>query len=133
MDFTPFDTGKPEEYAAEARRSWGHTEAYREYEQKSQNRSREEEQAHGAELMELFAGFGAMRARTPESPEVQAQVEKLQAFITEHYYRCTNEILSSLGQMYTAGGDFTANIDAAGSQGTAAFVNRAIESYCRRK
>ena len=64
------------------------------------------------------------------APRVQEQVRVLQDFITEHYYRCTDEILSGLGKMYVGGGEFTANIDAAGGEGTAAFVNRAIEIYC---
>ena len=62
--------------------------------------------------------------------KVQAQVKKLQTYITEHYYKCTNEILSGLGVMYTAGGEFTENIDKAGGRGTAVFAAKAIEIYC---
>lgn len=54
----------------------------------------------------------------------------MQAFITEHYYTCTKEILHSLGQMYGAGGEFTANINAAGGPGAAEFARKAIERYC---
>ena len=32
--------------------------------------------------------------------------------------------------MYSGGGDFTANIDAYGGEGTAVFVANAIEIYC---
>jgi hypothetical protein len=32
--------------------------------------------------------------------------------------------------MYSAGGDFTKNIDAAGGEGTGAFVDKAIQIYC---
>ena len=31
---------------------------------------------------------------------VQEQIKKLQDFITNHYYNCTDEILNGLGQMY---------------------------------
>ena len=127
MDFSAFDTAKQEEYAARAKAAWGGTEAYREYEQKAAARSAQEEQAFGAELMALFAGFGGMRELDPGAPEVQSQVARLQDFITEHYYRCTDEILSGLGQMYAAGGAFTENIDKAGGTGTAEFVRAAIE------
>lgn len=55
---------------------------------------------------------------------------RLQEFISEHYYTCSKEILSSLGRMYAGGGSFTENIDQAGGEGTAEFAHRAIEAYC---
>ena len=64
------------------------------------------------------------------SPEAQALVKKLQDFITKKMYTCTKDILSSLGQMYAGGGDFTTNIDGAGGEGTAQFASDAIEIYC---
>ena len=70
--FEAFDTRKIDEYARQAKAAWGTTDAYKEYEQKSKDRTREEE----AEI-------------------------------------------SSLGQMYAGGGDFTTNIDGAGGEGTA--------------
>ncbi len=130
MDFTAFDKTKLEEYAAEARAVWGGTEAYREYEERAGGRTAEEELSHGAALMELFAEFGAMKDLPPDHPAVQEQVRKLQAFITAHYYRCTDRILAGLGAMYAAGGAFTENIDAAGGPGTASFVNEAIQIRC---
>ena len=66
-----------------------------------------------------------------DTPAVQAQAAKLQAFITEHYYTCTKEMFAQLGQMYGAGGEFTANINAAGGPGTAEFAAKAIEVYCK--
>ena len=78
-------------------------------------------------LMDIFYNFGNMKAMPVESPEVKAQVGKLQQYITDHYYTCTDEILLSLGQLYTAGGEMTANIDAAGGKGCADYVRKAIE------
>ena len=80
--------------------------------------------------MQLFAEFGEMRTLAPDSEPVQQQVRRLQDFITAHYYTCTDEILSGLGQMYAAGGEFTENIDRAGGEGTAAFTAQAIAVYC---
>nr|MCR5337780.1 TipAS antibiotic-recognition domain-containing protein [Lachnospiraceae bacterium] len=51
-------------------------------------------------------------------------------FITEHFYKCSNEILSGLGKMYAGGGEFTENIDKMGGEGTAEFTHRAIQIYC---
>ena len=56
---------------------------------------------------------------------------KLQRFITENMYTCTDEILASLGQMYAADGEFRQNIDRAGGEGTAEFASRAIAGYCK--
>lgn len=132
MDFTPFDTSKMDEYAARAKAAYGKTSAYKEFTEKTKNCTGEEMQHMGMQMMEIFAEFGAMRESAPESDKVQAQVQKLQDFITEHYYTCTDEILAGLGAMYIADAEFSANIDKAAGAGTAAFVSRAIEVYCRR-
>jgi len=133
MDFTAFDTKKLDEYAEEARKNWGKTDAYKEYEEKMKGMSKAQENKMGAEIMVLFVEFGEMvrSGYAPADGKVQVQVKKLQDFITENFYTCTNQILAGLGKMYAGGGEFTANIDKAGGQGTAAFVNQAIEEYCR--
>ena len=69
-------------------------------------------------------------ARDPASEKVQEQVKKLQGFITDHFYKCSDEVLSGLGKMYAAGGEFTENIDKMGGDGTAEFTHRAIKLYC---
>lgn len=120
-----------ERYARSAEESWGGTEAYREYERKSFGKTKEELNANGAELMRILAVFGTMKTQEPSAPEVQDQVAKIQKFITEHFYTCSKVILSQLGRMYAAGGEFTANIDCAGGNGTAEFINEAIQIYCR--
>ena len=52
----------------------------------------------------VFAEFARlMRSDAlPDSAEVQSAVMTLQAYITEHFYTCTKEILAGLGQMYVA-------------------------------
>ena len=132
MDFNAFDTKKMDEYAARARASWGETAAYKEYEKKSEGRSRAEEASLGSRMMEIFAEFGKAKDLSPASDRAQALAAKLQRFITENYYTCTNEILGGLGKVYAAGGEFTENIDKAGGEGTAVFAAAVIEEYCRR-
>lgn len=130
-DLTAFSTDKLKEYAARARAAWGDTPAYREYAEKTAGRAPGREQQLAVQMMALFAQFGAMKEEDPASPAAQALVGRLQAFINEHFYRCTDEILAGLGKMYAAGGEFTANIDKAGGAGTAVFASRAIAVYCR--
>ena len=79
-----------------------------------------------------FMVFGVMKDSAPDSPEAQAQVKKLQGFISANFYQCSDEVLAGLGQMYGAGGEFTENIDTAAGEGTAEYAARAIAAYCER-
>ena len=130
MDFKAFDNEKIEEYSRQARETWGKTDAYMEYEEKSAGRTSADQKVLGEGLMAIIAEFGRMKDKGSAAPEVLAQVKKLQDYITEHYYTCTNEILCGLGQMYASGGEFTENIDKAGGEGTAEFTSEAIRVYC---
>ena len=131
MDFSAFDTKKMDEYAAQAKASWGDTDAYKEYEKKTEGLSKEQKNGLGIEMMGIFKEFGQLLSANPGDAPVQAQVKKLQDYITEHFYTCTYEILAGLGTMYAAGGSMTENIDKAGGKGTAEFVSKAIEIYCK--
>ncbi len=132
MDFSAFDRTKMERYTQEAKRQWGHTDAYAECAEKCQGRSAQAEQVLGQGLMEIFAQLGQIKSEDPAGAAAQALVKTLQDYITANYYRCTNQILLSLGQMYAADGEFTENIDAVGGHGTADFANQAIVAYCAK-
>ena len=131
LRFDAFDRKKLDEYAAQAKASWGKTAAYKEFEEKSKDRSKEEDMKVHQGLIDIFAELGAIRETDPASEQAQALVKKLQDYITGNYYTCTKEILSGLGKMYAGGGDFTTNIDRFGGEGTAEFAHRAIEIYCK--
>lgn len=128
--FEAFDTRKIDEYAKQAKAAWGTTDAYKEFEQKSKGWTKDDRENVHKQTMDIFREFGEIRKSDPGSPEAQALVKKLQDFITEKMYTCTNDILSGLGRMYGAGGDFTTNIDRAGGEGTAQFACDAIQIYC---
>lgn len=131
MNFTAFDTKKIDEYAKQAKESWGNTKEFKEFEKKQKNRSDEETKMVNQQLMMIFAEFGKIKLEKHESEEAQNLVKKLQNFITDNFYNCSYEILSGLGKMYASGGDFTKNIDEFAGEGTAVFVNKAIEYYCK--
>jgi DNA-binding transcriptional MerR regulator len=132
LSFKPFDTSKLDEYSAQAREAWGKTPQWAEYEQKRAGKTKEDEAAMGERLMRLFVPFGRMAAEggDPSRAEAQAQVAAIQAFISENFYTCTNEILAGLGRAYGSGGDFTRNINDAAGPGAAEFAASAIEVYC---
>lgn len=131
-DFKAFDTRKIDDYAREAKASWGQTKEWKEYEQKAQGRTREDNAALARGMMDIFAEFGAIRDQDPASPAAQALVDKLQSYITEHYYTCSDQILLSLSRMYDGGGSMTENIDKVGGPGTGDFAARAIAAHCNR-
>ena len=129
MDFSAFDNQQIEDYQQQAKEKWGHTDSYRQSVEKGRHRTKEDWQRIQQDMMALFVTFGGIKTKPPGSEEAQAQVRALQTYITEHFYDCTPPILLSLGRMYTEDAAFTANIDGAGGEGTAAFVRQAIERY----
>ena len=132
MDFSAFDSSKLDEYAKQAKEQWGTTPEYKEYAEKSKGRSKQDEESVMKDFMKVFEEFGTMKEKDPASAEVQGQVKKLQGFITDHFYKCSDDVLFGLGQMYAAGGEFTENIDKMGGEGTAEFTYQAIKVYCRK-
>lgn len=130
LDFTVFNTKKMDEYAKRAKESWGQTPEYREFEEKSKDRTKEDERKLWAGLMEIFTEFGSMKGSSPSGSEAQALVKKLQDYITEYFYTCSDEILAALGNMYAGGGEMTDNINHAGGEGTAEFAAQVIKVYC---
>ena len=121
-------------YETEARSRWGNTEAYREHEQKTKNYTKEKWAEINDGLMAIFAEFAECKNHEYDVnlPEVQSLVGKLQEYITQNYYTCTNEILVGLGQMYVADEQFKKNIDKYG-EGTAEFASGSIALFCQEK
>ncbi len=128
LDFEPLKEDIMQQYKEEAKARWGGTAQWSEYEERQRRGNDPAKAAEG--LMELFARFGALRGGAPDSAEARALVEELKDYISANFYTCTDEILASLGQMYTADERFAANIDKAGGAGTADFAARAIAAYC---
>ena len=119
-------------YDIEVQERFGNTDAYKEYEQKTDNYTKDEWQEINDGLMLVFAKFAECKknGNTADSNEAQTLVKELQTYITENYYTCTKDILAGLGQMYVADERFKTNIDKNGD-GTAEFVSKAIEIYCK--
>ena len=127
MDFS----NKTDQYAAEAKAKWGKTEAYKEYAQKSQSRTREQEKDLGTQVMDFFVRLGNMRPCEPDSEEAIHWAKGLQAFLTEHFYTCTPQILQGLAEGYADGGSMNENIDKAAGKGTGNFAKQVIHAYIK--
>ena len=133
MDFSAFDKAKLDEYAARAKEYWGNTPEYKEFEQKETVKTYEQRISDAEGLWDIFVGFGAIREKSPDSDEAQELVKRLQIYISDNYYTCSDEVLAGLGQAYGSGGEFTANIDSRSGEGTAEFASKAIAIYCSKK
>jgi len=133
MDFKAFDRSKLDEYSKQAKDMYKESPEYKEMEEKSKNRTKEEEGILADRFMLLFKEAGTLKDTDPASPEAQDLVKRIQDFITENLYTCSKKILSGLGKMYSGGGDFTKNIDEYGGEGTAEFIDKAIQIYCREE
>ena len=53
----------------------------------------------------LSSQIARIAGESVDSDTAQRLVKKLQDYITEHFYHCTDEILAGLGQMYVGDGD----------------------------
>ena len=119
-----------DKYNSEVNKKQGNTKEYKEYNQKVKNKSRQELENINNNLMSIFKEIGKLKELKVEDEKVQEKIKSLQEFISNNYYNCTNEVLKGLGQMYASDERFKANIDKAGGEGTAEFVNKAISVYC---
>jgi DNA-binding transcriptional MerR regulator len=131
FDNSEFET-KREEYAKEAKEKWGDTAAYKESAEKTADYSADKWKQINSAMDERIAEFADCKRKgvAPDSKEALEITKKWQEFITENYYTCTKEILSSLGEMYVADQRFKENIDRHGD-GTAQFMSDAIKAYCK--
>ncbi len=123
MDFTAFDDSKERAYAEEAKRRWGGTAAYKEFEAKKPGKA----EADG--LMARFIELGKLRSLPIGDARVREALEGLKDYITANFYECTPEIFRGLGEMYASDPRFKKSIDKAGGEGTAEFVSRAIADF----
>lgn len=118
------------DYNNEVKERWGNTEAYAEFESKTKDYPKERFADINTGLEYIFRDFAELMksGAEPSAPEAQLLVKKLQDYITENYYTCTDEILKGLGQMYAADDRFKNNIDKYAA-GTAEYVGMAVSKY----
>ena len=133
MNLKVFNNEEYNNYSNEVKEKWSNTNQYKEYEEKSKNKTKQEFENMNSELLNIFSELGGLKHLAVENENVQIKIKALKEFITENYYNCSNEILYSLGQMYVNDERFKKNIDKAGGEGTAEFVSKAISVYCSKQ
>lgn len=131
FDMSEYEKAK-KQYADEAKRRWGQTDAYRESEKRTAHYSKGDWQNVLDGMTQIFDQFTAVRDLPSDDARVLALVEAWKQYITDHMYTCTDEILAGLGQMYVCDERFKANIDRSG-EGAADCMSRAIEVYLTKR
>ena len=129
LSFKAFDTSRIDEYARKAKEAYGNTAEYREFQEKDKERDDAKREELNQGLMDIMAEFGAIKDTDPAGDAAQQLVNKLQGYITEHFYKCSDSILGGLGKEYSGGGEINDNIDLAGGEGTGNFIDRAIQAH----
>lgn len=135
MSFKEFDNTEIEntrkKYASEAKERWGKSKAYGEYEHKTESYDNNKWGQINEDGQAIMKEFANIRDEQPGSEKADALVIKWQQYITDNFYKCTDEILAGLGLMYVNDERFRNNIDKNG-EGTAAFMSAAIAKHCNQ-
>lgn len=118
-------------YAQEAQQKYGKTDAYKESAVKTKGYTDKDWAAAQAEMDDILKAFAARLDSDPAGEAVQALVKRWQDHITARYYKCTDEILAGLGELYVADARFTENMDRFGD-GTAQLMADAIRAYTKK-
>ena len=90
MKYEVFKSNEVDEYAEEVKQRWGKTRAYEEYKEKRKQNCNQSYDETARQMLDIFSELGALRKKSPTDKAVQEKVRKLQGFITEHYYTCTD-------------------------------------------
>lgn len=134
MSFKEFDMSEIEaaqnKYAKEAEERWGSTEAYAESARRTKEYGKEDWAKITAETEQIYHSFAEKKTLSPADSEVQQLVTDWQNLISRYFYKCSDEILAGLGEMYVADERFTKNIDGKYGEGTADFISKAIAKHC---
>jgi len=116
-----------DKYAAEAKKRWGDTDAYKESQSRLSNYSKEDiAKAQQAMQNATTLVLNAMNAGLPaDSPEAMAGAEAHRKSISDWWYECSFEIHTGLATMYLADPRFTAHYEGQ-KAGLAKYIHDAI-------
>jgi hypothetical protein len=115
-------------YAAEAKERWGHTDAYKQSQERVKKMTKEDFARIGAEADLLQKKLVALKDRDPADPAVQALIAEHYNAL-RHFYEPNLEMYRGLGNMYVDDARFTAHYEQYGP-GTAVFLRAAMHAFC---
>lgn len=115
----------------EVKERWGESSAYKTAQERASKRSKADWEHINQMQLDLIAPLvDLFRSQTAiEDERVQSIVRDNHRFIDTHFYDCSLDMFSGLGQMYVADERFTAYYDRF-EPGLASYYNEAIQYYC---
>lgn len=120
-----------QKFLKEAKERWGKTQAWEEYEQK--NSDGEAPPHFMEEADHIFRRIAKFIGQNPATPEVQDSIRQWQAYITEHFYTCTDPVLLQLGELYISDERFARFYNSRYGEGMAEFMHDAIRYCCENE
>jgi DNA-binding transcriptional MerR regulator len=127
-----FGEGFSEEYAGEAERRWGRTEAWKESQARTSRYSKDDWVEITRELDAVHRAFvEAMDAGPPSSDEAMDAAEQARLHIDRRFYDCSHDVHRTLGDMYVADPRFTKTYEDM-APGLAHYVRDAIHANADR-
>ena len=127
--FAPFSDTKvlelKEKYRSEVLERWGDTHSFKEYEAAFLSQPKEGQRNQLERFLSVskdtFEKLARFQNQSPACQEVQQIVKEWQQYISESFYKCDNQILLYLGQLYISDDRFSNYINGFGSGNLASF------------
>jgi DNA-binding transcriptional MerR regulator len=128
-----FDGFDPAAYEQETKQRWGHTDAYRESQRRTQQYTAEDWKRYRDENASLMSAFVAALAAGSGADDgaVMDLAEQHRLLIDRWFYPCSHEMHVRLADMYEADPRFAQNIDKAAA-GLTPFLSAAIRANAAR-
>lgn len=120
-----------EEYKREAKKRWGHTDAYKQSVERTKHWTKDDYKRLAEDGKKFTKELADTMDKGFASPEFQALIAKHHKGI-ETFYDCSLEMYRSLAQMYVSDSRFKHTYDAF-RPGLSAFMQKAINYYCDQK
>lgn len=129
--YSAFDTSEIEKYQEEARQKWGHTDAYKQSEERASKMTKEDWQKINEESDDIVKKIIQHMGKGPNSPEVQEQINRHYNWL-RNFYEPNYEMYKGLGQLYVDDKRFTAVYDKH-QKGLSVFIRDAIIYFSESK
>ena len=126
--FAEFSDEQQKEYDAEAKRRWGHTDAYKESQRRWGSYSAEQKKKMGEEGEAIYRDMVAAISLGPVSPQAQAGVARWRQHL-RYFYEPSDEMLLGLADMYNDDPAFAATFQRIHPD-LAGFMRQAMQHFC---
>jgi DNA-binding transcriptional MerR regulator len=117
------------QYEDEVRERWGHTEAYKQSQERTSRYTKADWDAVKAESLAIQQDLAALMDRPVTDPAVQAVIERHYRQINERFYDCPLAMYRNLASIWVDDPRFTKNIDKV-KPGLARFQHDAAIAFC---